>query len=296
MKKDQYKMFSDHTTSDCSICFAGIENCGSGHSYGPSVRPTYIIHYIISGQGKYLCQDQEFSLHTGDAFLIFPDMMTFYQANFQAPWKYLWIGFHGNKIPEYLSRMGLDREYPIFHSDEHQKLIQIVEEILSTDSSSFAQELKRKSLFYAFLSLLSPQLDCSKKVVHASNDNNYLMRAIEFIQQNYFNQVKVSDVANYLGITRNYLFFLFKKDLGFSPQEYITHFKLTKACNLLSDFHLPIEHIAYSCGYDGLSVFSKAFKRQYHITPSQYRKAKSERPELSNIDFDRYVKSLAKKH
>ena len=38
-----------HKFSDLYLCFCGYEACQPFHSYGPAVRPNYVIHYIISG-------------------------------------------------------------------------------------------------------------------------------------------------------------------------------------------------------------------------------------------------------
>ena len=39
-----------HKFSDLYLCFCGYEACQPLHSYGPAVRPNYVIHYIISGK------------------------------------------------------------------------------------------------------------------------------------------------------------------------------------------------------------------------------------------------------
>ena len=42
-----------HKFSDLYLCFCGYEACQPFHSYGPAVRPNYVIHYIISGKGTF---------------------------------------------------------------------------------------------------------------------------------------------------------------------------------------------------------------------------------------------------
>ena len=38
---------------DFYLCFCGYSECGPLHSFGPAVRPNYILHYIIKGKGVY---------------------------------------------------------------------------------------------------------------------------------------------------------------------------------------------------------------------------------------------------
>ena len=54
------------------LYYSGSESCAPGHFFGPAIRPHYLIHFIRSGSGKYICQDSIFELEKGDAFLILP--------------------------------------------------------------------------------------------------------------------------------------------------------------------------------------------------------------------------------
>ena len=60
MDRVEFKLFSDQTFSDCVINFVGHEVCTPGHSFGPAIRPSYIIHYILKGCGKFYCDDTEY--------------------------------------------------------------------------------------------------------------------------------------------------------------------------------------------------------------------------------------------
>lgn len=50
--------------------------------------------------------------------------------------------------------------------------------------------------------------------------NQYVRRAVEFIQRNYCNPIRVTDVADYVCVNRSYLYTLFQKSLGMSPQQF----------------------------------------------------------------------------
>lgn len=296
MENVNYKLFNDSSFEDCHICYVGKEHCSPGYSFGPAVRPSYLLHYIIDGSGKFFCDNKEYTLHAGDIFLIEPDVMTFYQADFQTPWSYAWIGMKGNKLPEFFARIGKNHSTPIIHCPKNNKILDIITDILHTDSSGIKQEFKRQALLFQFFDQISPQSLYKNSMVNSNDmkDNGYLVKAIEFIQNNYHNYMRVTDVSDHLGITRNYLFTIFKNSIGHSPLEYITYFKLSKACNLLDDSNNTIENVAYSCGYNELSTFSRAFKNRYGVTPSNYRKLRHIRPDMSAADFARYMKKIRK--
>ncbi len=290
----KYKLFNDTSFEDCIVSFVGTEVCTPGYSYGPAVRPCYIIHYILNGQGKFFCNNKEHCLKKGDIFLIEPDIMTFYQADFCHPWAYAWIGLRGKKLPEFFQRIGINYIHPILHLPDNNRVEEILRQILHTDSSGMKQEFTRQSLLFDFFEQISPSSTHEMHMAQSNDirDNNYLVKAIEFIQNNYHNYIRVTDVSEHLGITRNYLFTIFKNSLGHSPHDYISYYKLSKARHLLDDSNYTIENVAFSCGYDELSTFSRAFKKRYGVTPSGYRKFRYEHSELSTAELTRYLKKM----
>ena len=70
---------------DAMIYTCGYENCAPGHSYGPIMRNGYLIHYVLSGKGIYKARGGIFRLKAGDAFLICPDELIYYEADKHDP-------------------------------------------------------------------------------------------------------------------------------------------------------------------------------------------------------------------
>lgn len=112
--------------SDLYLCFCGYADCSAGHSFGPAVRPNYIIHYIMKGRGSYTVDGIRYELEEGQGFLIQPGVQTFYQADESTPWSYLWVGFDGARAEEYLKGMGLSENRLIYRSSHGEQLKQTV--------------------------------------------------------------------------------------------------------------------------------------------------------------------------
>ncbi len=66
---------------DLYLCFCGMSACRPNHSFGPAVRPNYIIHYILSGKGTYQVGERRYEIRQGQGFLIEPEAVTFYKAD-----------------------------------------------------------------------------------------------------------------------------------------------------------------------------------------------------------------------
>ena len=257
--------------SDFYLCFCGYAKCSPLHSFGPAVRPNYILHYIVDGTGKFLVNGEEYNLRKGQGFLIEPEVQTFYQADEEVPWTYLWIGFGGKKAEDYLRDLGLNKKQLIFQCGCGEELKQIVYSMLKHRKYTAANEYFLEGLLYTFFGTLKENMEIAGNAGE-KDGNLYVRKAVEFIQNNYADPVRVKDIADYVGVNRSYLYTLFQDNLQLSPKEYLTNFRLTRAAELLQLTDLSVETVAMSCGYQDALGFSKIFKAKMGITPSAYRK------------------------
>ncbi|MCI8557189.1 MAG: AraC family transcriptional regulator [Lachnospiraceae bacterium] len=288
---------------DLYVCFCGYAKCEPLHSYGPGVRSNYLIHYIVDGKGLYQSGEKKYELEAGEGFLIEPNVLTYYQADKEEPWSYLWIGFSGKRAAEYLEDLGLGGRQLTFHSEQGRKLKELVLEMMSCSDGSVTSQYRQQSLLYAFFAVLAENaVDRGKG--EPSKENFYMERAVTYIRNRYSSDIKVTDIADYLCVNRSYLYKLFKNTLHMSPQEFLTEVRLSRARELLTTTKLSIEHVALSCGYGDALVFSKAFKRNTGCVPKEYRKenwkAVKKDPEesreiLRELMNDESLKKLQKK-
>nr|WP_318685184.1 AraC family transcriptional regulator [uncultured Acetatifactor sp.] len=263
--------FENDKAGSLYVNCCGCSQTESLHSFGPASKPHYLIHYVLSGRGLFRFHDKEYKLEAGYGFLIQPNKLAFYQADERDPWSYLWVGFAGNRAGEYLKAMGLSERHPVFACDRSEELYAIVKDMMEHNTFGIANDLRRNGLMGVFLSVLAENAGV---VAGQEEDkgNQYVKKAVSFIQSNYCNPIKVTDVAEFVCINRSYLYTLFQSYLGMSPQQFLTTFRITKARELLNSTDYPIESIALSCGYNDAVVFSKAFHAMKGMSPSQYRR------------------------
>ena len=271
MEKSYVLQLPDKKFEDLSLCFCGYAECEPLHSFGPAARPNYIFHYIMSGKGIYKVGEQTFHLEKGQGFVIEPEIMTFYQADQKEPWSYFWVGFTGKRASEYVGDLGINSEQLIFRSEKGEELKKIVLEMLKHNKMTIRNQYFLQSILYAYFATLME--DVKVEGSHGENvESIYIKRAIAFIQNNYHRGIKVTDVVNYVCISRSYLHMLFQKSLDISPQEFLTKFRVSRARELLTVTELSIEEVAKSCGYQDVLVFSKMFKKVMGMPPSVFRK------------------------
>ena len=264
-----------------------VANCGCSqteplHSFGPALKPNYVIHFILDGKGVFSIGGEKYELESGSGFLIPPGELAFYQADEKEPWTYIWVGFGGSKAQQYINEIGLSSHIPIFHSNEHEALYACVKDMMEHSTYGVVNELRRVGQLYVFLSMITKENTVEKEV---EKDNQYVKRAIEFIQSNYHIPIKISDVAEYVCINRSYLYSLFQETIQISPQQFLSRYRITKAAELLLTSSLSIESICYSVGYKDSFVFTKAFKQITGMSPTMYRKEKKEAESKRNKEY-----------
>ncbi len=271
MEKAYELEFGGEKSGSLYVNCCGCSKTGPLHSFGPAWKPHYLIYYVLSGKGKFMIGGKTYPLEAGYGFLIMPEELAFYQSDEKEPWTYVWVGFSGTKAKEYMKTMGLSVEHPVFASGRSDELYQTVKDMMEHNTYGISNELRRTGQLSIFLSIIAESSVIREKE-QGDWANRYVSKAIEFIQGNYCNPIKVTDVANYVCVNRSYLYTLFQSSLGLSPQQFLMTFRITKAAELLQHTSLSIESIAISCGYQDPLVFTKAFRQMKKTSPSAYRK------------------------
>lgn len=256
-------------SDDLCVKFCGMQECTPDYSYGPAVRSHYLIHYCLSGKGEYHVKNKIYTILPGDAFLIMPGVVTYYQADSQDPWTYFWISFDGNKAKQLLNYCGMNEQHLVVHSDDIEEIKQVGLSMLSRYKANYSNEMFIHGKLFEFLSYFAKNTELAYQ---EKNSNSYINQAVEYIQNNYQNCISVQSIADYLSLNRSYLTVLFKEHLHMSPQEYLLKYRMLQAGNLLINTDLPISQIAYSCGYASQFAFSKAFHNTHDISPRDFRK------------------------
>lgn len=110
----------------------------------------------------------------------------------------------------------------------------------------------------------------------ASAKNHYIVKAIAYVEQHYQENLSMGDVCKSLLISESYLTKLFKENTDYSFIDYLTNYRIKKACELLKNPTMKIYSIAEQVGYKDQRYFSVLFKKIVGVTPKQFRETQME--------------------
>ena len=107
---------------------------------------------------------------------------------------------------------------------------------------------------------------------HHKTDVFDIYAVMDYISENYSENINVSNIASAFNFSRSYFTTLFTRQCGSSPYVYLQQYRLTAAKELLTSTNLSIDEVAYKCGFNSTSAFIRTFREHEKISPLAYRK------------------------
>lgn len=144
---------------------------------------------------------------------------------------------------------------------------------LSTTFLARIEELTRSDNVF---DLWTEMIQKYSSLVNNHNTRSYslpIQKVITRINFDITADLSLKTTAEYLNINASYLSNLFRKETGYTLTNYVNKKRMEHAVFLLSTTSLSVSSIAQQCGILDDNYFTKLFKRQYQMTPSQYRDA-----------------------
>ena len=266
---------------DLGVHECGYEFCDPLHFWGPARKMFFSLHYVLSGEGVLYQNGKEYPIGPKMGFLLMPSVTCKYTASETNPWEYRWVGFSGSKAWDILQKCSINADNPVFYYDKDDFFPSMMERIYNASHTQYVSEL----LMVGYLNLLLARLvlefrDTSNQDMDIGHE--YVNSAIRYIHSHYTGRCTIEEIADTLKLNRSYLYKLFIKYQKMSPNQYITQLRVSMAADLLTSGNATISEIANMVGYGDAYYFSRVFKSEKNLSPSEYReqqkKTASEKP------------------
>ena len=200
-------------------------------------------------------------------------------------WEYLFIdadnliadSFPNGKDAEYLIN-NISRGVFYFHDDEYpeiSKKIYEIMEIYREKKKFFLDEAEGllKSLMIR-IARENEKLDDNELTtlpVMEKKSSNTILKALEYIETHYNEDIKIGDLADACFISETHLRRIFQEHLRMGVLDYITMVRIHKACELMRKSDDNVSTIAYNCGFNSLTTFNRNFRDVIKMNPGEWR-------------------------
>ncbi|HEY5584302.1 MAG TPA: AraC family transcriptional regulator [Ruminiclostridium sp.] len=258
----------------------GCNQCTPTWNEDPSGKGNcYKLYFPVEGKSRIFADGEWYELEEGNAYFIngfilekqrCDDYMKVYWLHFIPESQFLSMYFNNLK-PVYCWEQGnallasIDyKKIPLLFDNQYTKSKELVE------MSSLSLNCYINSIALMFISDMVEQQnsDFSSSYYHLYFK---LKPALEFINDNYMNDLKLEDISQKIFLNPIYFSRLFKKCFKVTPSRYINMIRMNEACRLLMKTDLSILEISENTGFCNQFYFSKVFKHNFRKTPLEYR-------------------------
>ncbi|MDE6724781.1 MAG: AraC family transcriptional regulator [Ruminiclostridium sp.] len=120
---------------------------------------------------------------------------------------------------------------------------------------------------------IRPEIINKPPMSHSGRDLTNETR--EYIEKEYANEIKISELAEKLFVSPGYLTHTFKSETGVSPREYLSHIRCTRAYELIVHTKMKFSDISEATGFCCANDMTRKMREYYGDTPTQIRKKQS---------------------
>ena len=256
-----------------SITDIGHYPCARNH-YRERTTPInqYILIYCTEGRGQFSLQGRSHTVSRNQFFILPPGIPHAYGADRQAPWTIYWIHFGGTMAPQYGNGLGVPCEVaPPAEADTNDR-IDLFETIFRTLEWGYGND----NLHYASAVLhhLLASFRYARQFVgqrETSLQNDIVDTAILFMKRNIERKLTVGEIAAQVGYSPSHFVSLFSARTGQTPIACLNQLRIQMACRLLDQTHMKINQICHKVGIDDCFYFSRLFRKEMGISPTDYR-------------------------
>lgn len=255
--------------------FFHVQEVGCFKTYPPYFTEranlnSFLIFCTLSGKGRLKYMGQTWHLLPGTAVLINCMNHHYYECLSGQSWEFLWLHFNGPAALGYYEEFVksgfrvIREEDPLFLEDSLRSILSL------TQNKSLHSEILISDLITRILTRLL--IENSRETAGEVLMPVYVTRVLQSIDRHFQEPLSLDIFAADAGISKYHLSREFKRCMGVPVNEYLISVRLTHAKELLRYSTLPVEQVAYACGFHSAGHFINMFRKREQTTPLQYRR------------------------
>jgi len=265
--------FAEKESQVCDLLFNELSGARSIDE--PHKHDFFIINLFEKGKGTHRIDFVEYPVLDHQIHLVFPDQVHQWTIEKETVAYQLMISrdWYESFLPALRFSSSYYSHHPAFTVSEE------IYHLLLHEFQAIKKELKEENTFWELIKKRSELIGLliSKSVEGAFTDfevyhsNPIISKFLNLIDARFKTQRSVSFYADQLSISANYLNIVCKKNLNASASSLIQDRILLEAKRLLKVSEWSVKDIVYDLGFYDHASFSKFFKAQTGMTPSQFK-------------------------
>lgn len=271
---DKVLDFKDKT-KPLMVCSCGtyhLFTCPKLPTHRPRGRVDWQIIYVVSGKAHFYFNGVEQIVTAGNMVIYHPKEEQRYYYYGTDHTEIYWVHFTGGNVKNILRAYGILDDVHVIHTGtslEYQKIFtQMIQEL------KLRKEDYEELLVYHLrhlLILLHRQINAKpKNKTRALTEE--MNSAVRFFHENYNKPICIEEYAITHHMSVSWFIRNFKEYTQMTPAQYILSLRISNAQTLLETTDYNITEIADIIGYDNPLYFSRIFKKQNGMSPSEFRK------------------------
>ena len=243
-------------------------------TWRPRGRLDFQLLYIAAGKAHFHFDnnDEETIVHAGHMVLYRPKEPQKYEYYAKDQTEVYWVHFTGNNVKNFLRRYGIADDTRIIYtgiSIEYKNLFMSMIEELNLQRIDYEEML----INYFMILLISLHRIALQKPRKKNLQNmNDMEQAAQYFRMHYNKPISIEDYAVSHNMSISWFIQNFRQYANTTSAQYVQSLRLTNAKMLLETTNYNITEIANLVGYENPLYFSRFFRKQCGMSPSQFRK------------------------
>ncbi|PMC40708.1 AraC family transcriptional regulator [Bacillus sp. UMB0899] len=258
-----------------SILLAGHKTCPPDWIRKGKKPRFYSMWYVTKGRGEVVINGKKHKLHPGKLVVFTPHMICDKKSYRTNPLEFYFVRFSYAMAFEdkdvWQFKRSKDVSFPlkgVYTISNHSAVIVLLEQLSSLAKKQGSTINMQQRIVFEEL-LLTIVEDFHSQML-SGDSKKAIEGTIEYMINHYKNSITLTELAQIAGLSTSHYSRLFKKYIGLSPIDYLTHLRIDRAKELLVLSDVKIKEVSQNVGYGDELYFSRTFKRIVGVSPSQF--------------------------